>query len=109
VNIDKENTMETHGIRTRTVAGRQYTDYDKLDLDNLAEARRWLNANGMKEQSAFTPEESARRVAFYAAQVEAEGRITQWLPAAPPKPRKRYRTRFAFGDALGRFGQAKAG
>jgi len=40
-------------------------------------------------------------VAFYAAQVEAEGQITRWMPAAPPKPKTRYRTRFAFGDALG--------
>jgi len=94
--------METNGKRTRTVAGKRYADYDRQDLAILAEARRWLNANGMKEQSAFTPEEAARRVAFYASQVAAEGRITQWLPAAPPRPKTRYRTRFAYGDALGR-------
>jgi hypothetical protein len=86
----------------RTVNGKKYTDYIKQDLAVLADARRWLNANaGMHEQSQFTPEESARRVAFYAAQVEAEGQISRWLPAALPKPKTRYRTRFAFGDALG--------
>ena len=92
----------------RTINGRKYTDYDKQDLAVLADARLWLNANGMKEHSAFTPEEADRRVAFYAAQVAAEGQITRWLAATTPKPTTRYRTRFAFGDALGRFGQARA-
>lgn len=95
--------MKTNEKRTKTVAGKRYTDYIKLDLAILADARRWLsNHAGMKEQSQFTPEEADRRVAFYAAQVEAEGQITRWPPAAPPKPKTRYRTRFAFGDALGR-------
>jgi len=98
--------MKTNGKRTtvptRWSRSRRYADYDKQDLAILADARRWLNANGMKEHSAFTPEEADRRVAFYAAQVEAEGRITLWLATVPPKPRRRYRTRFAFGDALGR-------
>ena len=94
--------MKTNGKRTRIVAGKRYTDYGKQDLAVLASARRWLNANGMREQSAFTPEESDRRVAFYAVQIAAEGSITRWLAPAPPKPRKRFRTRFAFGDALGR-------
>ncbi|HUT57891.1 MAG TPA: hypothetical protein VNA25_08585 [Phycisphaerae bacterium] len=94
----------------RTVNGKKYTDYIKQDLAVLADARRWLNANaGMHEQSQFTPEEADRRVAFYATQVEAEGRITRWMPAAPPKPKTRYRTRFAFGDALGRHLPARAG
>ena len=98
--------METNGKRTtvptRWSHGKRYTDYIKQDLAVPADARRWLHANaGMHEQSQFTPEESARRVAFYAAQVEAEGQITRWLPAAPPKQKTRYRTRFAFGDALG--------
>jgi hypothetical protein len=102
VNIDEENAMNSNGKRTKRVAGKRYTDYIKLDLAVLADARRWLNAEaGMHEQSQFTPEESARRVAFYASQIEAAGQITQWLAAAPPKPRTRYRTRFAFGDALG--------
>jgi len=102
--------MKTNGKRTteptRIVAGKHYTDYIKLDLDVLADARRWLNDHaGMKEQSQFTPEEADCRVAFYASQVTAEGRITRWLAAAQPKPKTRYRTRFAFGDAMGRFGQ----
>jgi hypothetical protein len=105
----EENAMKTNGKRTKMVAGKRYTDYIKLDLAVLADARRWLNDHaGMHEQSQFTPEEFARRVAFYAEQVAAEGRITRWMAAAPPKPRTRYRTRFAFGDALGRFGQVSA-
>ena len=94
--------MKTNGKRMRTVAGKRYADYDKQDLAILANARRWLNANGMSDRSAFAPEDAARRVAFYAAQVVAEGRITRWLAPAPPRPRTRYRTRFAYGDALGR-------
>ena len=101
--------MRTNGKRTRIIGDKRYRDYDKLDLAILASARRWLNAHGMKEHSAFAPDEADRRVAFYAAQVAAEGRITRWMAASPPKPRTQYRTRFAFGDALGRFGQVKAG
>ena len=97
--------MKTSGTRTRIIAGKRYTDYGKQDLAVLADARRWLNANGMSEHSAFTPEEADRRVAFYASQVASESRITRWLAPTQPKPRKRYRTRFAFGDAMGRFGQ----
>ena len=94
--------MKTNGKRTKTVAGKRYTDYIELDLAILADARRWLNDHaGMKEQSQFMPAEADRRVAFYAEQIAAEGRITRWLAAAPPTPRTRYRTRFAFGDALG--------
>jgi hypothetical protein len=104
----KGDTMKTNGKRTRIVVGKRYPDYDKQDMAILASARRWLNANGMKEHSAFPPEEADRRVAFYAAQVAAEGRITRWLAPAPPKPRTRYRTRFAYGDALGHFGQVSA-
>ena len=74
--------MKTNGKRstapTRWSHGRRYADYDKLDLTILADARRWLNNHaGMKEQSQFTPEEAARRVAFYAEQVAAGGRITR--------------------------------
>jgi len=102
----EENAMKTNGKRTaaptRKVGGKRYTDYDKQDLAVLANARRWLNANGMHEQSQFTPEESARRVAFYVEQIATRGQITRWLPAAPPRPRMQYRSRFAFGDALGR-------
>ena len=100
--------MRTNGKRTKTVAGKRYTDYIQLDLAVLASARRWLNANGMKEQSAFTPDEADRRVAFYAEQIAARGQITQWLPATPPKPKTRYRTRFAFGDAMGRHMTARS-
>ncbi len=106
--------MQANGKRTtvptRWSRGKRYTDYIKQDLVVLADARRWLNANaGIHEQSQFTPEESARRVAFDAAQVEAGGHIARWLPAAPPKPKTRDRTRFAFDYALGRHLTARAG
>ncbi len=94
--------MNTNGIRTRTVRGRKYPDYDKQDMDILAAARRWLNANGMMEHSEFTPEESDRRVKFYQRQIEAKGQITRWLPAVAPRPKNRYRSRYAFGDILGK-------
>ena len=42
--------MKTNGKRTKTVAGKRYTDYIELDLAILADARRWLNDHaGMKE------------------------------------------------------------
>ncbi len=93
--------MKKDGDQTRTIRGKRFTDYDKQDMTALAGARRWLNANGMREQSTFTSEEADRRMAFYAEQIAAQGQITRWLPAAPPKPKAHYRTRFAFGDALG--------
>ena len=94
--------MQTNGKRTKTVAGKRYTNYIKLDLAVLADARRWLNDHaGMKEQSQFTPEDAERRIAYYRRQLESQGQITQWLPPVQPKPRTRYRTRFCFGDALG--------
>jgi hypothetical protein len=33
---DKENAMKTNGKPTRTIRGNRYTDYDKMDLANLA-------------------------------------------------------------------------
>ena len=80
-----------------------------MDLANLARVRAALGATSGAERSAFTAEEADRRVAFYAAQVAAEGRITRWLTPVLPKPRKRYSTRFTFGDALGRHLAACAG
>jgi len=94
--------MKTNGKRTRIIRGKRYTDYDKLDLANLARARAALGATSGAERSAFTPEEADRRVTFYAAQIAAEGHITRWLAPAPPKPQKRHGGRFIFGDALGR-------
>ena len=94
--------MKTNGTRTRIIRGKRYTDYDKMDLANLARVRAAQGAASGAERSAFTPEESDRRVRFYAAQIAAKGHITRWLAPAMPKPRARYRTRFAAGDSLGR-------
>jgi hypothetical protein len=101
--------MVSEGTRTRVVKGKRYTVYEAADMALLARARRCIDAGCGKEHSMFTPQEADRRVTFYAQQVAAEGHITRWLAPAPPKPRTRYRTRFAFGDALGRFGQVQAG
>jgi len=94
--------MKTNGTRTRIIRGKRYTDYDKMDLANLARVRAALGATSGAERSAFTAEEADRRVAFYAEQIAAEGRITRWLAPALPKPQARYCTRFAAGDSLGR-------
>ena len=94
--------MKTNGKRTRIIRGKRYTDYDKMDLANLARVRAALGATSGAERSMFTPEEADRRVRFYAEQIAAEGHITRWLAPALPKPRTRYCTRFASGDALGR-------
>jgi hypothetical protein len=89
---------------TRTIRGKTYADYDKADMANLARARATIHAGSGSEHSAFEPAEADRRVAFYAAQVAARGEITRWLGPVPPKAAKRTRTRFAFGDALGKHG-----
>jgi len=82
--------------------GKRYTDYDKMDLANLARVRAALGAASGAERNAFTPEEADHRVAFYAAQVASGGQITRWLGPVQPKPIRRHRSRFVFGDALGR-------
>ena len=94
--------MKTNGKRTRIIRGKRYTDYDKMDLANLAQVRAALGATSGAERSMFTPKEADRRVRFYAAQIAADGHITRWLAPAQPKPRARYRTRFTAGDSLGR-------
>ena len=101
--------MVSESVRMRVKNGRRYVVYDAADMANLARVRAGIGAGVGEERSMFTPEEADRRVAFYAAQIRAQGQITRRLAPATPKPRTRYRTRFAFGDALGRFGQVRAG
>ena len=85
VDIGKENTIKTNGKRTteltRIVVRKRYRDYDKQDLAILANARRWLNRNGL-ERRYLTDEERQCRVQEYARQVAENGLIVAWMP--PP-------------------------
>ncbi|MFB3894077.1 MAG: hypothetical protein ACE15C_18880 [Phycisphaerae bacterium] len=69
----------------------------KLDMRILTAARAAIDADHRLENELPDPERE-RRVGIYAAQVEAAGRITAWLP--PAEPRTTYRSRFVHGDAL---------
>jgi len=69
----------------------------KIADKNLTLARSAINANHRQESDLLEPERQ-RRVALYAAQVEAAGRIIAWLP--PSQPRDPRRSRFANGDIL---------
>lgn len=70
---------------------------EKIAMRILAEARRCIDAN--RGQANELPDsERDRRIAIYAAQVAANGRITAWLP--PAEPRTMRRSRFAYGDIL---------
>jgi len=73
--------------------------HEKIEVRNLTEARRRLNA--VRElRPELTIEQRARRVAEYARQVEAYGQIVAYLPPVQP-PAPVYRSRFALhGDAL---------
>lgn len=80
---------------------KRYTDYIKLDLDVLADARRGL---GLETAEAYgDPAERARRVDFYARQVEQNGRIEAWMPRVEPHRGHRH-GRFSFGDVMLRRG-----
>ncbi len=70
----------------------------KIEMRILTEARRAIDAHHRTEAELPDPERQ-RRVAIYAAQVEASGRITAWLPPAQPRTPS-YRSRFASGDIL---------
>ena len=69
----------------------------KLEMRILTVARAAIDANHRQESELPDPERQ-RRVAIYAAQVEAGGHITAWLP--PAEPRTMCRSRFALGDIL---------
>jgi len=69
----------------------------KIEMRILTVARAAIDANHRAEAELPDPERQ-RRVAIYAAQVEAAGHITAWLP--PSEPRTTYRSRFACGDVL---------
>jgi hypothetical protein len=74
---------------------------EKNDMRALAEARRGL---GLETAEAFgDPAERARRVEFYARQVEQTGRIDEWLPRTEPHRGQRH-GRFSFGDVMLRWG-----
>jgi hypothetical protein len=89
VNIEKENAMRNEST---------YHQDEKETMRNLAESRRWLNFNGLRQFELPDPERE-RRVEEYARQVAEHGAIVQWLPASEPRD-PAYRSRFADGDAL---------
>lgn len=70
---------------------------EKIAMRILTEARRAIDADHRRENELPDPERE-RRVAIYAAQVEASGCITAWLP--PSQPRTVRRSRFVHGDIL---------
>ena len=69
----------------------------KMEMQILTEARRAIDADHATANE-LPDIERDRRVAVYAVQVEASGRITTWLP--PAEPRTVYRSRFSDGDIL---------
>ena len=69
----------------------------KIEMRILTAARRAIDADHSTANELPDPERD-RRVGIYTAQVEANGRITAWLP--PVEPRTLYRSRFAGGDIL---------
>ena len=71
---------------------------ERIAAKNLTESRRWLNA-AAQLRPELPDAERARRVAEYARQIAAHGRIVAWLPPSEPKTPV-YRSRFADGDAL---------
>ena len=73
---------------------------EKTAMRMLADARRWLNANGLKRFD-LDEGERTRRAEIYRRQLEQTGRI-EYLPSAPQHRRQRPTSRFAHGDALGR-------
>lgn len=85
-------------MKRRTSKDRRYRNYEADDMGNLATARRGLDLRSIEAHG--DPAERARRVEFYARQVEQAGRIDRWIPRTEPH-RPRRGGRFAFGDALG--------
>ena len=93
--------MQTNTKRqapTQNHSKRQFTDSDRLDMAVLAKARRWLNANGLRQFDLHL-EERARRAEIYRRQVEETGRI-EYLPPAPDQQRTPRTSRFGHGDIL---------
>jgi len=69
----------------------------KLEMRILTAARAAIDADHRMEAELPDPERE-RRVAVYAAQVEAAGHITEWL--APAEPKARRYSRFDLGDIM---------
>ena len=63
---------------------------EKVAMRILADARRWLNRNGL-ERHYLADEERERRVQEYARQVAENGSIVAWMP--PPDQRGMRRRR----------------
>jgi len=73
--------------------------HEKIEVQNLTEARRRLTAISTLRPE-LPIEERARRVAEYARQVAIYGEIVAYLPPVEPRT-PRHRSRFArHGDAL---------
>jgi len=75
----------------------------KIEMRILTEARAAIDANHA-QANELSHAERQRRVEAYRLQVERVGRITCWLGAAAEGGRP-HRSRFVFGDAMGRRGK----
>ena len=63
---------------------------EKIAMRILADARRWLNANGLR-RNELADAERTRRVEIYRQQVERDGHIAVFLPPPDERGMKRRR------------------